>query len=160
MSSADRSRPRRLEVADETWNVCEAWRGESGWGVVYFLESGPAGPAADDRRDRRALLEPATRLAHLEDAELRVLLDSAAGLTSTERRIEDAEGRVWLAQSRGPVWAEDGVAAGLTGLLFTALDGSGERVEASDGHAAALDPAALAKRLREAREADEAEPGA
>lgn len=153
-------RPRRLEADGKSWAVCEAWRGESGWGVAYFLALDPGGTPADDRLDRRALLEPGTRPADLDDAGLGGLLESAAGLTSTERRIEDASGRPWLAQSRGPVWAEEGVAAGLTGLLFTALDGSGERVEAADGRAGAPDPSVLAERLRQARAAGEAEPGA
>jgi hypothetical protein len=144
---------RRLSVADREWRVSEAWRGASGWGVAYFLCLGAEGPDPDDRLDRKALLPPDARLDSLSDEELVALHASAAGLTSTERRFADAEGRAWLAQGRGPVWAEADVAAGLTGLLFTALEGPAERVAVADGRAAHLTDSELRARLIVAREA-------
>lgn len=149
MSGAGGRRSRRLDVEGEAWSACEAWRGGSGWGVVYFVALGPDGAAGDDRRDRRALLEPGAGLADLDDAGLTSLLGGAAGLTSTERRFRDVDGRAWLAQSRGPVWAEGGVAEGLTGLVFTSLEGPFERVESADGDG--LDREGLAVRLEAAR---------
>jgi hypothetical protein len=151
VSAADGRETRRLETGDRAWLVSEAWRGESGWGVAYFVALGSDAPLEDDRQDRSALLEPGARIADLEDAELGRLLEDAAGLTSTERRFRGPGGRVWLAQSRGPVWAEGGVAAGLTGLLFTSLEGPFERIEGPDGQAGDLDGAALVSRLGAAR---------
>lgn len=141
---------RRLTVAGRTWRVVEAWRGSSGWGLAYFVALDAEDPSSDDRLDRRAVLEPEEDLAALDEADLAGRVEGGAGLTSTERRIVDDDGRPWLVQSRGPVWAEGEVAAGLTSLLFTALDGPAERVPAEGGHAGRTDPAVLRERLREA----------
>lgn len=141
---------REIRTAHGRWRASEAWRGRSGWGVLYLVALDSAGPAADDRRDRRVLLEPGSEIDSLADAELVSRSTDGAGLTSTERRITGPEGRTWLVQSRGPVWAGEGVAAGLTGLLFTALDGPSARVEVEDGHAGALEDEVLCARLREA----------
>jgi len=161
VSSAGGRETRRVETRDRAWLVSEAWRGQSGWGVAYFVALGSEAALEDDRHDRRALLEPGAGIADLEDADLGRRLEDAAGLTSTERRFRAPGGRLWLAQSRGPVWAEGGVAAGLTGLLFTSLEGPLERIEAPDGRAGDLDGEALASRLRTARAAlDREEPDA
>jgi len=142
---------RELSAGGRAWKVTEAWRGASGWGLAYFLPLEGGEPAADDRLDRRAALAPGEGLEALEEAELEERLAGAAALTSTERRIVDGEGRPWLVQSRGPVWAEGGTAAGLTALLFTALEGPAERIEAADGQAGDLDEDALRARLERAR---------
>ncbi len=161
MSAAGGRETRRVETREQAWLISEAWRGQSGWGVAYFVALGSEAPLEDDRQDRRALLEPGAGIAGLEDAELGRLLEDAAGLTSTERRFRGPGGRLWLAQSRGPVWADGGVAAGLTGLLFTSLEGPVERIEGPYGQAGDLDGEALASRLGAARAApDRKEPDA
>lgn len=155
MSAAEARPSRRLELGDDAWRVREAWRAASGWGVAYFLAVSSEAARRDDRRDRRALLETDTRLDDLDDAGLAGLLEGAAGLTSTERRFRDRDGRPWLAQSRGPVWAEGGVAEGLTGIVFTSLEGPFERIEVADGDAGTLEPEGLAGRLEAARTASQ-----
>lgn len=145
---------RELSAHGRSWRAVEAWRGASGWGLAYFVALEEGGePAADDRLDRRLPLEPGERLGDPEDGALAERLADAPGLTSTERRLSDEEGRPWLAQSRGPVWAEGDVAAGLTSILFTALGGPAERVEGAGGHAGRTEPEALRSSLRSARAA-------
>lgn len=152
---------RRVRTAEGAWCACEAWRGASGWGVAYFVALDPDEPREDDRLDRRALLEPGAGLADLDDGALASLLEGGAGLTSTERRFADAGGRLWLAQSRGPVWAEGDVASGLTGLVFTSLAGEVERLDLDDVDGGALEPALLAGRLEVVRSSDpDGEPAA
>ena len=153
-ASAGPRRTRELSAAGRSWRAVEAWRSASGWGLAYFValdEDGSA--AAVDRPDRRLPLGPDEPLGDMEDEALAERLADAPGLTSTERRIPDDEGRPWLAQSRGPVWAEGDVAAGLTSLLFTALGGPAERVEAGGGHAGRMAEEALRASLRRARAA-------
>lgn len=145
---------RELSAAGRAWRAVEAWRSPTGWGLAYFVALEEDGePVADDRLDRRLPLEPDETLDALEDDELEERFADARGLTSTERRITDEEGRPWLAQSRGPVWAEGDVAAGLTSLLFTALGGAAERVEAGGGHAGHMEEEALRASLGRARAA-------
>lgn len=146
-----RAEPRELSAGGRVFRVVEAWRSPSGWGLAYGLALEDGGPAPDDRLDRRAVLEPGEGLDDAGDQGLARRLAEGAGLTSTERRILDGDGRAWLVQSRGPVWAEGEVAAGLTSLLFTSLEGPPERLEAGDGHAGRMEADALRARLRAAR---------
>lgn len=116
----------RLEAEGGSWLVIEAWRAISGHALVYLLPLDGGAPPADDRRDRRAVLEPGRELADLDAAAREALASGGAPLTPTERRFTDKEGETWLAQCSGPVWAE-GVADGLTGIVFTRLTGGHER---------------------------------
>lgn len=149
----DPGRPHRaIEGPDGRWLAVEAWRGEGGHGLCHLFRLRDGETVEDDREDRRAALEPGERLEELEPERAAELVAAATPLTETERRFRDADGRAWLAQNSGPVWAGPGVAAGLTGIVFTALEGGGRRVEAPGGHVADLSPADLARRLRGAPE--------
>lgn len=146
MERAERS----LEADGRTWRVVEAWRAESGLALAYFLpleEDGEVRP--DDRADRRAALETGESLEDLPADTLRARLGEATPLTATERRFRAPDGRLWLVQSVGPVWAE-GTASGLTGLLFTALEGAGERARSGGGHAGEMSAGELERRWRRA----------
>lgn len=126
---------RELEDGERRWRAVEAWRASSGSVLLYFLplrEDGEVAP--DDRLDRRAAPEPDRRLPDLDPAELEDLLAGATPLTETERRFRAPDGEPWLAQSVGPVWAEEDVAGGATGVLFTALAGEARRVRGKGGH--------------------------
>jgi hypothetical protein len=101
--------------------VVEAWRAASGHGLAFFL------PGL-----RRAVLEPGTHLSELIPDELSELAGKAVPLTATEAVIDAPDGRRWLAQARGPVWAGAGTTAGLCGTVFTSLDGPFERFESED----------------------------
>lgn len=144
---------RVLEGADRRWRAVEAWRSGSGRGLVYFLPLEASGEEAapDDREDRRAALEPGETLDELTEPALRERLGAATPLTDTERRFRAPDGRLWLVQSVGPVWADD-VASGLTGLLFTALEGADRRAETAGGHVGRMDAAELERRWRRAVE--------
>lgn len=146
---------RVLEADGRAWRAVEAWRAESGAGLVYFLPLAERGEEVldDDRADRRAALEPGETVEGLEEGALRERLGRATPLTVTERRFRAPDGRPWLAQSVGPVWAED-VASGLTGLLFTALDGPSSRIRSGGGHAGEMSEAELEARWRRAVEGD------
>lgn len=139
------------------FRVVEAWRSASGWGLGYALALEDGVPAEDDRMDRRFPLAPDERLDGLDAAGLREKLGEGASLTVTERRFAGGGGRPWLAQNVGPVWGEEDVAAGLTGILFTALGGPTGRVETYGGHVGELDEADLRVRLERALE-DETPP--
>lgn len=141
-----------MEAEGRRWRAVEAWRAESGLGLVYFLplDEG-AGVAEEDREDRRAALEPGETVQGLEEEVLRERLGRATPLTGTERRFRAPDGRLWLVQSVGPVWA-DAVASGLTGLLFTALEGPPGRASVAGGHAGELSDGELAERWRRAVE--------
>lgn len=141
-----------MEAEGRRWRAVEAWRAESGLGLVYFLPlDGTGGVEEGDREDRRAALEPGETVQGLEEEALRERLGGATALTETERRFRAPDGRVWLAQSVGPVWA-DGVASGLTGLLFTALEGPTERAIVGGGHVGEMSDGELAERWRRAVE--------
>lgn len=137
---ADEGRGRRVvETNGDRFRAAVAWRGPaSGRGLLYFvaLEDGEPG---DDRRDRRAPLEPDRGLEDFTEEELRELLSEGEPLTGTERRFRGPDGRLWLAQSVGPVWADEDPAEGSTGVLFTALEGPFERLRGPGAHAGALD---------------------
>lgn len=130
---------REMEAGGRRWRAVEAWRGPAGWSLVYFLPRGDGaeagdGVVSDDGADRRAALGPGRTLSELDPDDLRELWEAGTGLTGTERRFRAPDGRWWLAQSVGPVWAEDGVAGGLTGVLFTRLEGPQRRVEGDGEH--------------------------
>lgn len=150
------ARPARVVKAGAgSFRAVEAWRGEaSGGGLCYFVALDEGEAADDDRRDRRAALAPDQRLEELSDRELAGLLEAAAPLTNTERRFRAPDGRLWLAQNVGPVWADRDPARGTTGLLFTALEGARERLRAPDGHAGRADPGELERRWRQATDPD------
>ncbi len=127
-----------LEVEGRLYRATAAWRGpETGYGVLYFFPSDAADSADEaegDRGDRRALLTPEVSLPELGESSLLLLYDSGRPLTETERRFAAADGRQWLAQSRGPVWAGRSGAEGGSGILFTSLEGKPESLRAAGGH--------------------------
>ncbi|MFQ5680078.1 MAG: hypothetical protein ACE5HP_11545 [Gemmatimonadota bacterium] len=142
---------RRFPAADEEWLAIEGWRTTEDQGLCYFLHLADGRPDADDRTDRRALLESGERLGEMEEARLRELLAGAVPLTETERRLVDPSGEVWLAQSTGPVWAGEAVAEGMTGILFLSLE-SGKRLGCGDGSLAGLSEEELRDLLAQALE--------
>lgn len=142
---------RTLEADGRAWRVVEAWRASGGLGLVYFLPLEDGEVPEDDREDRRAALEPGETVEGLEPGTLRQRLAEATALTETERRFRAPDGRPWLVQSVGPVWS-DGVASGLTGLLFTALEGPPARARTGGGHAGELTDEELERRWRRAVE--------
>lgn len=152
-------RTRTLEARGRRWLALEAWRFGSGDGLLYFVPLRDGEPSSDDREDRRALLEAGRELAELEAGELEDLLAGAVPLTRTERRLADREGRLWLAQSEGPVWAEGEVAAGLTGLVFTPLTGAWERRRGPGDGLAGLSEEDLRVRLERAGRRESASEG-
>lgn len=141
---------REFDAGGVRWRAVAAWRGRSGHGLLYFLPLEGGEAAGDDRRDRRALLEPGRELPGLGPEELEELRERGTPLTGTERRFRAPDGRLWLVQSVGPVWADDGVAEGLTGLVFTSLEGEAERLTAGGGHAGRATASELAARWRRA----------
>ena len=78
---------------------------------------------------RRLLLEPGRRIADLASDELAPELAAACDLTATEDVFTAPDGRRWLAQAVGPVWAGAEAAAGLVGTMFTSIDGQYDRFE-------------------------------
>lgn len=141
---------REFSEGGRRWRAVEAWRGPGGHGLLYFLPLDDGDAASDDRLDRRSALAPDEGLRELDDGELARRRAGAAPLTETERRFEAPDGGTWLAQSIGPVWADEGVAAGLTGILFTRLDGPRRRVSGPGGHVARLSREELGRLWREA----------
>ena len=104
--------------------------------------------------DRRAGLAPEDDLAELSVSRLQKLLMEAAPLTETEHRRRDDKGRAWLMQNSGPVWAEGGVAAGLTGVVLTRLEGGFRRLERPGGHVGRMSEVELGQILLKVREAE------
>ena len=110
MSREARRFEREIVIGGETYRACVAWRGrETDYGLLYFH---PVTEAAGDREDRRALLAPSEGSRELTDTRLRELFEAARPLTVTERRFTAGDGRQWLVQNRGPVWAERSAAEG------------------------------------------------
>lgn len=146
---------RTVEREGRAYVALEAWRGGSGEGLCYFVQlDGPGGePVEEDDGDLRAPLGPDEDLRVLSEDRLAELLEGATPLTVTERRFRAPDGRLWLAQSVGPVWAEDGVAEGITGVKFTSLQGPLDRVEAAGGHVGRMGRGALVAAWRRARDA-------
>jgi hypothetical protein len=123
---------REFEVEGRLHRATAAWRGpETGYGILYFFSSDAA---EVDRSDRRALLTPEVSLRDMAESSLLTLYDAGRPLTETERRFAAADGRQWLAQSRGPVWAGRSGAEGGSGILFTSLEGEPETLRAAGGH--------------------------
>jgi hypothetical protein len=149
MTGKARRFEREIAIGGETYRACVAWRGrETGFGLLYFH---PVGEAADDRADLRALLAPGEGPDRLTDARLRELFDEARPLTVTERRFTAGDGRRWLAQNRGPVWAERSAAEGHTGIVFTSLEDEVERVSSPGRHVAEMSDDELGDLLRASR---------
>lgn len=138
----------------DRWRACVALRGRGGHGLVYFAPLEGDDVDEDDGRDRRIPLAPGRELSDLEPGDLRAGLRDGTPLTGTERRIRAPDGRLWLVQSVGPVWADRGVAEGLTGLVFTSLEGPPERRTVAGGHAGRMSAEELSERWRAAGEAD------
>lgn len=136
------------------WRAAVARRGAGGHALVYFLPLEDGAPVEDDRRDRRCPLDPGVRLSGLDEAELHAGLRSGTRLTETERRLRAPDGRLWLIQNRGPVWAEGDVAEGTTGVVFTSLEGAAERRVVEAGHVACLSDSELSDLWRAAAEED------
>lgn len=124
---------REFEAGERRWRVTVAWRAADGAGLCYFTAAGEDADAGDGT-DRRVRLEPGRKLAEVTESELTSLLAEAVPLTATERRFRAPDGRTWLAQNIGPVWAEEDAAEGATGILFTALEGLPSRGETRGGH--------------------------
>ena len=139
-----------VESEEGRWRAVEAWRGRGGVGLVYFLALEGDAVAAGDDADRRASLAPGERLEDLEEGALGQRLERGTALTETERRFRGPDGDLWLAQSVGPVWAEGGVAGGLTGVVFTALEGEPRRLSGDGGHVGEMSDAELAAAWRAA----------
>jgi hypothetical protein len=146
-----------LEVEGRLYRVSAAWRGpETGYGVLYFFPSDGADEAEGDRGDRRVLLTPEVSLPDLGESSLLLLYDSGRPLTETERRFAAADGRQWLAQSRGPVWAGRSGAEGGSGILFTSLEGKPESLRAAGGHVGEISDEELLARWRGAGQSPDA----
>lgn len=142
---------RVVESGKGAFRAVVAWRGRaSDRGLLYFVALDGEEPDPDDRRDRRALLEPGRDLADLSDGELRERVEDGAPLTGTERRFRAPDGRLWLAQSIGPVWADEDPAEGSTGLLLTSLERAHERLRAPGANAGELGDDELAGLWRRA----------
>lgn len=132
MSDVRERQTREVEHGGIRWRAVEAWRGQGGHGLCYLLPLDSGEALDDDREDRRAVLEPGEELQAMDADRLDALFEAATALTATERRILDAGGVPWLAQSSGPVWAEGDVAAGLAGVVFTRLQGPFQRLTVQD----------------------------
>jgi hypothetical protein len=140
---------RELEVSGSLFRVVAVWRGEeSGYGILYFFKA----RADDGSTDRRALLMPDTEPDRLDDSRLMELFEGGRALTDTEKRFTAPDGRQWLAQNRGPVWAGR-AAEGHSGIRFTSLEGERETIIAAAGHLGEMPTAELEARWREASQA-------
>lgn len=108
----------RREVDGEGLELAEILITSRGWSLVMAF------PGA-----RRLLLGPGRRISELTSAELATELAGACRLTGTEAVFAAPDGRRWLAQAVGPVWAGSEAAEGLVGTMFTSIDGGYERFE-------------------------------
>ncbi len=157
MSGEVRRFEREIVIGGETYRACVAWRGrETGYGLLYFH---PVTEAAGDREDRRALLAPSEASGGLTDARLRELFEAARPLTVTERRFTAGDGRRWLAQNRGPVWAERSAAEGHTGVVFTSLEDEVQRVSSPGRHVVEMSDDELGELLQAAHAGADEGPG-
>jgi hypothetical protein len=120
------------------WRALEGWRSRAGHTLCYFVVLQEEKPSAADSLDRRASLAPGQSLVGQSEEQVVELLGSAAPLTATERRVTDPEGAIWLIQNSGPVWAEGGLAGGLTGIVLTRLGSELRRIERPGHHLADL----------------------
>ncbi len=148
-------RERELASGSGRYRAVVAWRGRvSGSGLLYFVAMDGDAPDPDDRRDRRAPLESGRTLDDIPEEELAEALEGGTPLTGTERRFRAPDGRLWLAQGVGPVWADEDPAEGSTGLLLTALEGPVRRLEAEGGHPGRMDEGELSDAWRRAAPAE------
>ncbi len=146
MSREARRFEREIVIEGETYRACVVWRGrETDYGLLYFQ---PVTEAAGDREDRRALLASSEGFRELTDTRLRELFESARSLTVTERRFTADDGRRWLAQNRGPVWAERSAAEGHTGVVFTSLEDEVQRLSSPGPHVVEMSDDELGELLR------------
>lgn len=149
--ATDERSTRLVESGEGAFRAVVAWRARaSDRGLLYFVALDGEEPDPDDRRDVRAPLEPGRDLTDLSDGDLRERVEGGAPLTGTERRFRAPDGRLWLAQSIGPVWADEDPAEGSTGLLLTSLEGTHERLRAPGAHAGELEDGDLADLWRRA----------
>jgi len=122
MPEADGTAPHRsvarLELDGEALELVELRITREGTRLVLVL------PGA-----RRMALAPGRGIEHLSIADLSTGLAGAVGLTGTEAVFTAPDGRRWLAQAVGPVWAGSEAAEGLVGTMFTSIDGRFERFE-------------------------------
>ena len=125
---------RRFRTDGVPWRATVVWRAQDGSGLCYFRAEEGEARGEEGAGDRRARLPADRSLGDLNEEELGELLSVAASLTATERRFVAPDGRDWLAQNIGPVWAEEEAAEGATGVLFTALDGAPDRARTGGGH--------------------------
>lgn len=155
MSGTNDRFQRDVTVGGRLFRATVAWVGpESGYGLLYFF---PSDEAEGGRADRRALVTPDTDLSTLDESGLVALYDSGRPLTETERRFVAADGRRWLAQNIGPVWADRTAADGGSGILFTSLEDDAESLRAFGGHVGDLSAEELSAALRGALERRSAE---
>lgn len=125
-------RPRRgFEVDQEGWLAIDAWRASGDLGLCYMVPLEGGVPAANDRNDRRAALEPGQALSDLDVEDLVTLWSAGVGLTDTERRFAGPDDALWLARNTGPVWADGATAGDSAGVLFRCLSARREDVEVS-----------------------------
>jgi hypothetical protein len=130
MNAAERPR-REFDVDQDRWLAIDAWRDTGDLGLCYFVPLERGTPAADDRNDRRATLEPGQTLSDLDLEDLAALWSAGVGLTDTERRFAGPDDTLWLARNTGPVWAEGSAASDSTGALLRCLSAARADVEAS-----------------------------
>lgn len=110
------ARARRSAAIDGvSWTLYDAGRGLSGLGLGYFVCDDAGVP------DRRTALPADLDLSSLDEGAFRALWEAGRRLTSTERRVVDANGAIWLAQSVGPVWAAGASAAGIVGVRLRCI---------------------------------------
>lgn len=134
---------REFEHDGVRWRALEGWRSRAGHTLCYFVVLQEGKPSAADSLDRRASIAPGESLVGQSEEQLLELLGSAAPLTVTERRVTDPDGAIWLIQNSGPVWAEGGLAAGLSGMVLTRLGNELQRFERPGDHLADLSEEAL-----------------
>ena len=124
-----------------SWTLYDAARAPSGLGLGYFVCDDP------EVADRRAALPARLALADLDDDAFRALWEAGRPLTSTERRVVDGSGAIWLAQGMGPVWAEGGSAAGTTGLRLRCISAHRPVVELNGTTLSGMSDAELIARV-------------
>ena len=135
-------RPRRSGPIDgASWTLYDAARAPSGLGLGYFVCDDPELP------DRRAALPAGLALSDLDDEAFRALWEAGRPLTSTERRVVDDGGAIWLVQSMGPVWAEGGSAADTVGLRMCCVSAHRPVVELNGATLSDMSDAELIARV-------------
>lgn len=107
------------DAEDAERELIEAWRTSRGTKLIVVLP-GPARFALDAGKD----------LDLLDASGLSAYLESAVDLTGSEAIFGAPDGRRWLAQAVGPVWAPTVGAEGLVATRFTSLDGPFESFQA------------------------------